>query len=67
MELVATLTILMLLALIAIVVSTIMARESAMTRAQKLLHGHPLEDDRPIPFLDAALKVGANTSPADPV
>eukprot|EP00913_Durusdinium_trenchii_P030401 g28477.t2 len=43
----------MVLALFAIVVSTIFARGSGLSRAQKLFYGHKLEDDRPLPFLDA--------------
>lgn len=53
MEIVVTLTVLMVLALFAIVVSTIFARGSGLSRAQKLFYGHKLEDDRPLPFLDA--------------
>ncbi|CAK9018770.1 Tetratricopeptide repeat protein 28 (TPR repeat protein 28) (TPR repeat-containing big gene cloned at Keio) [Durusdinium trenchii] len=45
MEIVVTLTVLMVLALFAIVVSTIFARGSGLSRAQKLFYGHKLEDD----------------------
>lgn len=62
MEIVVTLSILMVLALVAIVVSTVFARESAMDRAQKLFYGHQLDGNRPIPFLDAALQAHQNTS-----